>query len=349
VATPRSVTIDMIQTMTSNSVATNFGAAAPAARGDGASEQAAAAERAASTRPAPRLSIGLPVYNGQLFLDQCIESLQAQTFRDFELIICDNASTDDTPRIAAEWAQRDPRISVHRAAENRGAAANFNWAFELSRGELFKWCAVDDLMEPTFLQECMKALERYPDATLAYTGTLDIDETGAVLGEIYDNRANLQFGSTRADIRFRDLICNVHSCIPVFGIIRRDALLHSTLIAPYVASDKVLLAQLGLRGKFVKLEENLLLHRQHRKRSVTENPSLQARAAWFNSRAKGKVYPHFRLGREYLLSALTAPLSLADKLRCMIQLLRWFHWDGRQGMLDDLRYYRRKAARDAGK
>jgi hypothetical protein len=208
---------------------------------------------------------------------------------------------------------------------------------------------VDDLMEPTFLQECMNALEQNPDATLAYTGTLDIDETGAVLGEIYDNRANLQFGSVRADIRFRDLICNVHSCIPVFGIIRRDALLHSTLIAPYVASDKVLLAQLGLRGKFVKLEENLLLHRQHRKRSVTENPSLQERAAWFNSRAQGKVYPHFRLGREYLFSALTAPLSLADKLRCMVQLLRWFHWDGRQGMLDDLRYYRRKAARAAGK
>jgi hypothetical protein len=56
-----------------------------------------------------------------------------------------------------------------------------------------------------------------------------------------------------------------------------------------------------------------------------------------------------RHDREYLFSALTAPLSLADKLRCMVQLLRWFHWDGRQGMLDDLRYYRRKAARAAGK
>ena len=328
--------------MNSNSAATNLGGAEQTAR-----VVTGVAERAAAARPVPRLSIGLPVYNGQLFLNQCIESVLAQTFRDFELIICDNASTDETPRIAEEWARRDARISVHRAAENRGAAPNFNWTFELSRGELFKWCAVDDLMEPTLLQACIDALDQNPDATLAYTGTLDIDESSAVIGEIYDNRANLQFGSARADIRFRDLICNVHSCIPVFGVIRRQALLHSTLIAPYVASDKVLLAQLGLRGRFVKLAENLLLHRQHRKRSVTENPSLQARAAWFNSRAKGKVYPHFRLGREYLLSALGAPLSLADKFRCMIQLLRWFHWDGRQGMLDDLRYYRRQTSRAA--
>lgn len=293
----------------------------------------------------PRLSIGLPVYNGARFLDECLRSITEQTFRDFELVICDNASTDATETIARSWASRDPRISVHRAPENRGAAANFNWSFELARADLFKWCAVDDLLAPSFLQCCIAALDASPKASLAYSGTLDIDENSSVLGEIYDNNSDLQFGSTRVDLRFRDLICHGHSCIAVFGVIRTAALRKSSLIAPYVASDKVLLAELGLQGPFAKVPENLLFHRQHGGRSVTEIPSLQERAVWFNARSKGKVYPHFRLAREYIRSALTAPLPLARKLQCLIQVLRWIHWDGRRGMIEDLRYYHRRAAR----
>jgi glycosyltransferase involved in cell wall biosynthesis len=292
----------------------------------------------------PRLSIGLPVYNGARFLDECLRSITQQTFRDFELIVCDNASTDATESIARSWASRDPRITVHRAPENRGAATNFNWSFELARAELFKWCAVDDLMEPAFLERCVAALDAEPQAVLAYSGTVDIDENGRLLGEIYDNNADLQFGASQVERRFRDLICHGHSCIAVFGVIRSAALRESSVIAHYVASDKVLLAELGLKGPFLKVPDNLLLHRQHGGRSVTEIPSLQERAVWFNARSKGKVYPHFRLAREYARAAITAPLSLAAKVRCLIQVLRWIHWDGKHGMLEDLRYYRRKPA-----
>src|SRR5215471_14033382 len=99
-----------------------------------------------------RVSLGLPVYNGQRYLAGAIQAILDQTFSDFELIICDNASTDETESICRDLAARDPRVRYHRNPANIGAAPNFNKTFELSTGEYFKWLAHDDLHEPTYLQ-----------------------------------------------------------------------------------------------------------------------------------------------------------------------------------------------------
>ena len=114
----------------------------------------------------PKVSIGLPVYNGQHYLRQAIESIVNQTYRNFEVIICDNASTDDTPAICAEYAAREPRIRYHRQPQNIGATANFNRTFELASGPYFKWAAHDDVLEPTYLEKCVAVLEQTPDAVL---------------------------------------------------------------------------------------------------------------------------------------------------------------------------------------
>lgn len=98
----------------------------------------------------PKVSVGLPVYNGEKYLPQAIKSLLAQTFAEFELIICDNASTDRTQEISRTFTKRDQRIRYHRNPNNLGAAANFNLSFRLSSGEYFKWAA-DDLCAPEFL------------------------------------------------------------------------------------------------------------------------------------------------------------------------------------------------------
>ena len=107
----------------------------------------AAQVQGSSSSFTPRLSLGLPVYNGERFLPACLDAIFSQTWDNFEVIACDNASTDGTAAILAEYTARDARLRVHRADVNRGAAANFNWAFELARGELFKWCAADDVLQ----------------------------------------------------------------------------------------------------------------------------------------------------------------------------------------------------------
>src|SRR5262245_57216615 len=93
----------------------------------------------------PRVSIGLPVYNGAKYLAEAIDSLLEQTFSDFELIISDNGSTDATPAICEEYAAKDGRIRFLRQEINRGLAWNWNCVLEESRGAYFKWAACDDL------------------------------------------------------------------------------------------------------------------------------------------------------------------------------------------------------------
>src|SRR4051812_14204979 len=130
---------------------------------------------------APRVSIGVPVYNGERFIRATVDSILAQTYTDFELIICDNCSTDGTQAICREYAARDPRVRYFRNERNLGPAPNYNRCFALSRGELFKWNAADDVLAPDFLKCCIELLDSDPSIVSVYSRTLLIDENGAIL------------------------------------------------------------------------------------------------------------------------------------------------------------------------
>lgn len=107
----------------------------------------------------PTVSIGMPVYNGSKYIREALDSLLAQTFADFELIISDNASTDATQSICEEYERRDPRVRYVRQAENKGAVANFQFVLDQAHGELFMWAAYDDLWAPDFLMDAMTLLQ----------------------------------------------------------------------------------------------------------------------------------------------------------------------------------------------
>ncbi len=294
---------------------------------------------------APRVSLGLPVYNATRFLRECLDSILAQSFADFELIVCDNASTDDTVAIVMEYAQRDTRISLHRAKENRGAAANFNWTFELARGQFFKWCAADDVLEPSYVERCLRALEQHPSAVMAYSGAFDIDEHSQRTKEIYDNHVKLRFDAPDVNVRFQDLVCMDHSCIAVFGLVRRDVLAQTSLIGGYVGSDRAVLAELGLRGELLRIGDDLLLHREHRGRSVNEIKDLRRRVVWFDSKAQGRHFPYWRLFKEYSLSIARSGLPLPSKIRCLAEIARWIKWGAWRQLLEDATYYLKPSKR----
>jgi glycosyltransferase involved in cell wall biosynthesis len=111
-------------------------------------------------RQIPRVSIGMPVYNGELFIREALDSLLAQTFTDFELIISDNASTDDTEAICREHATKDSRIRYVRQSENRGPMFNFKFVLDQAQAEYFMWAAADDLWDRDFINKCLSALEQ---------------------------------------------------------------------------------------------------------------------------------------------------------------------------------------------
>src|SRR6185436_6923974 len=110
--------------------------------------------------PEPRVSIGVPVYNGERYLAATLDSLLAQTFDNFEIIVSDNASSDRTAQLALEYAERDSRVRYTRNPRNLGAGANYRRAFQLSRGQYFRWSAADDISAPESLARCVEVLDR---------------------------------------------------------------------------------------------------------------------------------------------------------------------------------------------
>jgi glycosyltransferase involved in cell wall biosynthesis len=107
---------------------------------------------------APVLSFGLPVRNGAAFLRRTLESLETQDFRDVEVVVCDNQSTDETGAIVKEFASRDPRFKYYLNETNIGQIENFNRVFELTNGRYFRWIGSDDWLDPSYARRCVEAL-----------------------------------------------------------------------------------------------------------------------------------------------------------------------------------------------
>ena len=128
-----------------------------------------------------KVSVGMPVYNGERFVSLAIRSVLDQTLGDLELIICDNASTDSTIRICEQFAAEDDRVVVHRNASNIGAAANFNRAVELARGDYFMWLAHDDMIAPTYLEKCADLLDSDPPLVFCHSQVQIVDGEGALI------------------------------------------------------------------------------------------------------------------------------------------------------------------------
>ncbi|MBT8462458.1 MAG: glycosyltransferase [Gemmatimonadetes bacterium] len=266
----------------------------------------------------PQVSVGMPVYNGEHYLAAAIESVLAQTEEDLELIISDNGSTDHTEEICRAWSERDPRIRYIRNDVNRGAAWNFNQVFEASQGTYFKWAAYDDWLAPEWLEECVIALDSDPNVVLAYTRVIQVDE----------NNDLIQHWSKYADVTGLDPVDRLRpvlydwQCLPVFGLIRRDALLRTKLIGGYDSSDRVLLGELAVLGRFHLADPELFYHRDHPDNTVHAYETQVDRGAWFDPKnARATTYwPNWRYHWNFALAILRAPLKPVQTVRALAAL-----------------------------
>ncbi len=292
----------------------------------------------------PTVSIGLFVYNGERFLPRSLDSLLRQTYRDFELIISDNASTDRTGEICREYAARDHRIRYYRNEKNMGAAWNTRRVCELAIGKYFKLAAHDDMIEPDFLRVCLDALEADDSLVLVHTLTKVIDENGLFI-ENYDD--GLGTNSLDPVERARDLVLRGHRCYPIFGLMRSDALHKLPPMGSYAHGDRVFLLRLGLLGRFYEVPQYLFISTSHSGQSVWTMPertkakgfrltrrcgTLPALEWWDPTKARKIAFPEWNVVKEFVLSVAHSPLDLWQRLRCYGLVARWM-----------LKYHRRMA------
>jgi len=198
----------------------------------------------------------LPIFNGERHLSQAVESILSQTYADFELILCDNASTDRTEEICRGYATADARVRYHRQPENIGAPRNYNMTFHLARGTYFKWMSANDFCGEEFISDCVAVLDQRSDVVLACP----------LARLLYDNETveespGLELSADSACERFKALRRRIQLNNVFNGLIRADALRRTALQTQYYGSDVVLMAELTLHGKFAIVPKPLFNRR----------------------------------------------------------------------------------------
>lgn len=294
----------------------------------------------------PRLSIGLPVYNGERYLAQALDSLLAQTFRDFELIICDNASTDSTAEICRRYADADPRVRYHRHPRNIGAARNFQSTLRLASAPLFKWASADDLCLPEFLERCVAALGEHPDAVLAFPSTVLIDGDGKLL----DSYEDIDIRDDTAVARFDRVLSTIERCNAQYGVTYTDVLRRTGGMRSYNSGDIVLLAELALYGKLVRLPERLFCRRMHPLASSAMDD--RQRAEFYNPGHGERMEMYrWKMAASLLAVGWRVPAGIAAKYRTLsvaLRHVRWARYELWHELRDSVRYLGRRRWRQLG-
>jgi glycosyltransferase involved in cell wall biosynthesis len=127
------------------------------------------------------VSIGMPVYNGERFIREALDSLLAQSYQNFELIILDNASTDRTEEACREFEKKDQRVKYYKNERNLGGTYSLKRLLESAKGEYFMWAAHDDIWQPDFISACVNLLENNKNAGMAFSNAINIDLFGRVI------------------------------------------------------------------------------------------------------------------------------------------------------------------------
>ena len=278
-----------------------------------------AVERSEAARPAcgthgerPRVSFAIPVRNGERFLARALDSLLAQDFTDFEVVVCDNASTDATPEILRRYARHDPRIRAVRNARDIGQIENFNLALERSRGELVRWMGADDWLEPSYASRCVAALDARPDAVGVTTQWRFIDDAGQVTAlDLRGPRVDASTPLRRLCLTLR-LLQDPRPMLfdPIYSLLRRDALERTLRLAIDPWTDRLLAVELCLLGSFCHLDDCLATRRRFFEPAAVRLPRYHQS---LGARRGGRVRMYLGFANIVRRASISAP----QKLGCL--------------------------------
>lgn len=225
----------------------------------------------------PKVSIGLPVYNGEKSIRNTLDSILSQTFKNFKLIISDNGSTDSTYIICQEYVLRDKRIEYIRQNKNMGVNWNFNFVLKQSNSEYFIWVASDDTWHSEFLQKNIYVLDNNKDVV------------GSIGDIIYSNTVNYKFEldtNIKIDLKkfryvqptYGTYENKVRSCLKIcqgsmiYGLFRREQLQKNTTINEFFATSDLSIILNVLKYGNLHVIDQKLLHRYDKgSHSVIEN------------------------------------------------------------------------------
>jgi glycosyltransferase involved in cell wall biosynthesis len=284
--------------------------------------------------PEPLISIGMPVYNGERYLEAAIQANLNQSHGHLELIISDNASTDRTETICRDFSASDRRITYHRNERNIGAAANYNKLFQLASGEFFRWSNADDLPHTELIARTLPVLQSMSDAVIAYGRTCLIDEDGESVGEFDDN---LDLRADRPSDRYIAFRDGVRLTNVIYGLMRASVMRRTKLMGngQFPHADIHFMATMSLQGKFVEIPHVLFYRRMHGN-ALSSNPDGQDAKTFWTASDGRFVLPNWRFELAGIAEIVKASIPVAEKARLLSFSARRLTWQ-RKLLIEDLR------------
>jgi glycosyltransferase involved in cell wall biosynthesis len=277
----------------------------------------------------PLVSIGMPVYNGESFIKEALDSIISQTYQNLEIIISDNASTDSTREICESYQEKDKRIKYVRFDENRGASINFNTTFDMSHGKYFKWAAMDDFLGNTYIAKVVSYLEENPDTHLCHSWKNIVNKDSETIKRFkyqefdfeYEKRYD-RFMAFLKTFRYIQADADV-----MLGVFRRSELAKTQKIANYHSADLTLTAEMVLLGKLHIIPEYVFYRRFHKGISTESHHSKAERAKWFDTKNKNRslyqYIPMLLWFSEFLKFISKSNLKFFERIKLKMATYRW--------------------------
>jgi len=294
------------------------------------------------SRETSKVSVGLPVFNGEQWVRATIESILSQTFTDFELVISDNCSNDGTADICHDYAKLDDRITFHSNETNIGAALNFQRVFDLSKAGYFKWASANDLIAPDYLSRCVDILDSHPDVAIAASRTQIINANAEVVERCEED---MHLVDDDPFVRFTTFLERVHLNNLEQALMRADLLRCTGGHAVWPGSDTFLVAEMIARGKVYQLPD-YLLSRRIAPSATTNLMSDEEIAEFYLPSTTG--FPHLQLRKIGALFGIASRLDvpIATRLRFIRYCFRFIYWT-RRTLFQEAADYARSQVRRA--
>lgn len=258
----------------------------------------------------PLVSIGIPIYNEGRFLEESLASILAQDYKNLEIIISDNASTDNSGELCQKFVDKDARISYSRFGQNRGVTGNFRRVLDTATGKYFMWAAGHDLWSPNFISQCVRLLENDSEGVIAFGSAEWINATGSPIERT----------SGWADTRGMDAVARFFSVFwgnmhPILGVIRMETL-RRVRFPSCVGADLVMLSELALKGYFMHARTTSWSRREFRQLEDYRDRMKRYRSTEFalSRSLVDRAFPVLRLPLELVGVVLRSRIRWFEKV-----------------------------------
>lgn len=271
----------------------------------------------------PRVTVGVPVYNGAKYISNTLEALRSQSLADIQVVVADNASTDGTLDVVRGVVGDDPRFEILTSEVNRGIPWNFNRLVDAARAPHFMWNGADDWVRATHLERCAALLDAHPEANIAFSRVILVDSKGEEVGQMDDE--GLDFAtrspSERVGLFFER---NVYQVIGFGGVIRTDVLRAAGKHPARYGGDLQLAVKLAMAAPWVQVPEQLYVSRRHDEQmnKTQGGDVIDQMRVYRPDWSRPVTFPQWSLTAAMVRETLTAPVPITERLAAAAQVVR---------------------------